>query len=171
MDELIWPLLPLRFERDDRTVGLSLDGENHCQSFFTGWIRATWDDVAERSLLQAESDDLIVFEEIFRRREEKRLALPSRLSIRRGNLPNGRKDFRSDGSGQAPQSPSNSFADEMIGCLIIVLLVSANLPEKKTRSLFDDGFPQCTFLWPNRSPRRAFASIFAPKASSMTGGG
>ena len=34
----------------------------------------------------------------------------------------------------------------MIGCLTIVLLLSANLPEKKTWSLLDDGFTPCAFF-------------------------
>ena len=86
-------------------------------------------------------------------REEKRSDCLSHLDcpFAREHLPNGRKDFRSDRSGRGPHSPSHSFADEMIGCLTIVLLVSANLPEKKTRSLLDDGFVPCTFSCPNRS--------------------
>ena len=147
VDELIWPPFPLRFERDDRTVCLSLDGEKHCQSFFTGWTRATWDDVEERSLLQVESDDLIIFEGILGRSDRlSHLDCPFAEEICRME---GRIWDQIDLAKLLISLPIR-LPIKWWNVWPSVLLLSAQLPEKKTRSLLDDDFAPCTFLWPNR---------------------
>ena len=137
VDELIWPPLPLRSERDDRIVCLSLD--------------------------------LIIFEEISQSREEKRSDCLSHLDCPfAGDIcrMEGRIEDQIDLAKLLIPLPIR-LPIKWLDVWPSVLLLSANLPEKKTRSLPNDGFAPCTFLSPNRTSRKAFAL----KGSSMTRGG